>query len=141
MNSETPSLSSVFRELMISFTGILRGEVLLAKAELKEVATSLRRDVFRFMSFASLAAAGLLPLMAFLVLGLGRLLGDRYILSSLMIAVLSIGIGLIVSYTTYQKATREALQLPRTLHSVEERIDSLNKRLNELAETAKRSVA
>ncbi len=137
----SPPLVSLFRELISSFNGMLRGEVELAKAELKTGATAFRRDMFRFMSFSALAAAGLLPLMAFLVLGLGHLLGDNYLWSSLIIAVLSIAIGLGVSYHAYRRATREDLQLPRTLHSVEERLDSLNKRLNELAETTKRSTA
>lgn len=141
MSEETPTLTSVFRELMISFTGMVRGEIQLAKAEFKGTTTTLRRDIFRFMLFAALAAAGLLPLMAFLVLGLGRLLGGQYIWSSLIVAVFSIGIGVSVSYFAYRKATREDLQLPRTLHSVEERLESLSKRFNELAETAKRSVA
>lgn len=141
MSEESLSLSSVFRELMISFTAMVRGEVLLAKAEIRETASQLRRDVFRFMSFASLAAAGLLPFMAFLVLGLGKILGDRYILSSFIVATFSMGVGLGVSYFTFQKAARETLQLPRTLHSFEERLDSLNKKLDELSETAKRSAA
>lgn len=129
---EPSSFAAIFRELILSFNEVVKGEVRLAKAEIKGTADLLRRDLFRLVIFSSIAAAGLLPLMAFLVIGLGDLLNDHYLWSSLIVALVFLGIGGSISYLAIRNATRLNYSLPLTATSIEERLEHLTRKLNEL---------
>jgi uncharacterized membrane protein YqjE len=139
--NERQTFAKIFRELIVAFNEVAKGEIRLAKAEIKNATSSLRRDVFRLVIFSSLAVAGLLPLMAFLVIGLGQLLGDHYLWSSLIVALLFIGIGGAVSYQAFKKATQLDYTLPHTMQSFEERLEFLNQKLNQLAQAGATSAA
>lgn len=72
---------------------LVRGEIRLAKAEVRQTVDELTRQCLRAASFGLLAALGVMPLVAFLVLGLGHLLGDNYWLSSLLVGLAFVILG------------------------------------------------
>jgi uncharacterized membrane protein YqjE len=91
--SRDASLGELFRRLTSDTTDLLRQEVELAKAEMRETAARLGKDAARAGVGIGLALAGGLALTAFLVIGLGNVLGGRYWLSALIVGVAFAGIG------------------------------------------------
>jgi len=78
---------AILREIATSTHDLLRGELLLAKAELKDGSKKLGANFLRAMLAASLLFASLVPLTAFFVLGLGDLI-DSYLASSVIVFAL-----------------------------------------------------
>src|SRR3712207_3748274 len=76
-DTDRRSLATVLRELSSSLNDVVRSEIHLAKAELKETGSRVARDGIMLGVFGVVAALGIFPLMAFFVIGLGRLLGDN----------------------------------------------------------------
>jgi uncharacterized membrane protein YqjE len=88
-----PPIRDLLKQLATQGTDLVRGEVALAKLEL--------RDMARDMAFASakvagalvLVLAGALALLAAAIIGLGNLLNGQYALSALIISVVVLVIG------------------------------------------------
>ena len=85
------SLGDLFAELANETTTLVRQEIQLAKAELTQKATSAGRDVGMIGAGGALAYAGLLALIAALVIGLGHVIPMW--LSALIVGIVVIGIG------------------------------------------------
>src|SRR4051794_8360410 len=86
-------ITEAIRDAQTGFRHLLRSELHLATVELKTAALSLGHRSKLLLAFAGLAIWGILPLTAFLVIGLGALLGHNYWLSSLIFAVIALGVG------------------------------------------------
>jgi uncharacterized membrane protein YqjE len=78
---------AILREIASSAHDLLRGELLLAKAELKDGSKKLGANFLRAMLAASFLFASLVPLTAFFVLSLGDLI-DSYVASSAIVFAL-----------------------------------------------------
>jgi hypothetical protein len=65
-------------------------------------------------------AVSVLPLVAFLVIGLGRLLGDNYWLSSLLIGLLGLSGAGAAAYAFLRKIRAEDLDLPESKKAIRE---------------------
>src|SRR5437868_6042078 len=87
-----------------------------------------RHNVF----FGFLAMLGVFPLLAFLVIGLGRLMGDYYWLSSLIVAVLCMGIGGSLAIRAYHRMKEKDLTLPHTRETLDEEIHAVDKKLHQI---------
>lgn len=85
------SLGDLFAELANETTTLVRQEIQLAKAEMTQKATSAGRDVGMIGAGGALAYAGLLALIAALIIGLGRFMPMW--LSALIVGIVVIGIG------------------------------------------------
>src|SRR4051812_37562194 len=83
----------LFFDLLGGVRGLLRNEIALAKAELKETTRNLGKHSFQAAFFGSLLALSIFPFFAFLIIALGYQMNGRYGLSSLIIAVLCAAIG------------------------------------------------
>lgn len=92
------SMGAAAKEVATSFRALVRSEMRLALAEARESVQRAGRDSLQIALAAALAALALLPFMAFLIVGLGRILGGNYWLSSLLVGVLflalSVGLAL-----------------------------------------------
>jgi uncharacterized membrane protein YqjE len=88
------SLGELFRRLTSDTTDLLRQEVELAKAEVRETGERLARAATAIGIGAGLALAGALTLTAALVLILGLAFGGRYWLSALLVGGAALGIGI-----------------------------------------------
>lgn len=113
------SSSQLLREFMTSGTNLVRSEITLAKEELKETGRRLERHFLETLFFGVLALLAILPFLAFLVLGLGEVLGGRYWLSALVVAVVLGAVGALFGYRAYRKFKSEDLSLPRTRGSID----------------------
>jgi uncharacterized membrane protein YqjE len=87
-----PSLGELFRQLTTETGELIRQEVNLAKAEMRQTGATVARDSAKIGIAAGLALAGLLALTAFLVVGLGEAF-NNYWLSALIVAVAFLGVG------------------------------------------------
>jgi len=138
---EPRTTASVVNELVHGLQNLLRGEIQLARAEVQNSVQSIRRNMTTIILFTSIAMVGVLPFMAFLVIGLGKLLNDRYWLSSLIVSVVFMGIGGAVAFFSYQKLKKQDFTLPATRHSFQEETQVVRGRLKEVTEPIQRRAA
>jgi uncharacterized membrane protein YqjE len=80
-----PSLGELFGQLSTDAGQLIRQEVALAKAELRETGATLARDGAKLGMAAGLGLLGALAATAFLIVALGDLF-DNYWLSALLVA-------------------------------------------------------
>jgi uncharacterized membrane protein YqjE len=88
---DTRSLGELFAELASETTNLVRQEIQLAKTELTQKATSAGKDVGMIGAGGALAYAGLLALMAALIIGLGQVIPMWA--SALIVGLVVVGIG------------------------------------------------
>lgn len=88
---DTRSLGELFSELANETTTLIRQEVALAKAELRQKAVSAGRDVGFIVVGGLLAYAGLLALIATVIIALALAL--PWWLAALIVGVVVVGIG------------------------------------------------
>jgi len=100
-------ISASAKDLMVEQGGLLKAEF---NATLRDVGADLR-DLVVFASFMALAV---LPLMMFLIFGLGVLLGDRLWLSSLIVTVVWGGGAGLMAYRQYLLLKSKNPTLPAT---------------------------
>ncbi|MFL5814277.1 MAG: phage holin family protein [Bdellovibrionia bacterium] len=135
--SNAPSFSSVAHEMTESIKAVIRSELHLAKAEFKENGSQAARYSVRMVIFAAIAALGIFPLLAFLVVGLGRLLNDNYWLSSLIVSVVLFGVGGGVAYLMLKKIKHVDFKFENTRDSVVTQLRTFERKIHEVADIAK----
>jgi len=89
--NEEPSIGELFASLARDTSNLVRQEVELAKTEMTQKVTSLGKDAGMIGAGAALAYAGLLALIAAVILGLGELI--PLWLSALIVGLVVVGIG------------------------------------------------
>lgn len=115
-----PSLGDLFKRLTTDTGSLIRQEADLAKAEIRETGSALVSDARELGMAVGLAAAGSLSLVAFLVIGVGRLLAGRYWLSSLLVGVVALGVGMIMAKRAVSDAKQRSLVPRQTLDTLRE---------------------
>lgn len=117
--TETP-LGELFKRLTSDTGELIRQEAALAKAEIRETGSALAGDA-RDMGIAfGLAIAGALALVAFLVIGLGNLLGDRYWLSSLIVGAVALAVGTMMAKHAVNDMKSRSLAPQQTMDTLRE---------------------
>lgn len=111
---EESTLSIVLKELRESFSDVVRSEMKLAQVEFKEVVSDVRNKLTSAAIFSGVAALGILPFLAFCVIGLGALLNGNYWLSALIVSLICFGVGGLVAYRSFRAIKFSNLSLPRT---------------------------
>ncbi|RZA09130.1 MAG: phage holin family protein [Proteobacteria bacterium] len=112
-------IGSLFRDLGASAKNMVFSEIELAIAEVKQNLTEMRDAYAKLAFFSVLAAFALVPFQAFLILGLGDLMGQQYWLSALIVtAAFALGGG-IPAYYAYQKILAQDFKLKRTADTIE----------------------
>ena len=106
-----PSLGELFRQLTTDTGELIRQEVTLAKAELRQTGTTVARDATKIGVAVFVANAGILALTAFLIVALGAAF-NNYWLSSLIVAVVFLGVGGVLARNAVADIKRRAL-VPR----------------------------
>jgi len=106
------SLGELFRDLTTETGELVTKEIALVKAEARQTGATLARDGTKIGIASALAFAGALALTAFLIAGLGDLLGGKYWLSALIIGVLffAIGMGLVKNATADMKRRGQSMK-------------------------------
>jgi hypothetical protein len=111
-------ITEAIRDAQEGFRHLLRSEFHLASTEMKTGFLALTRRSRLLAIFAGLALWGILPFTAFLVIGLGELLGGRYWLSALILAIVSLGLGTAMCVQQFRKLKDEDLSLRRTRRTI-----------------------
>jgi hypothetical protein len=88
---DTRSLGELFSELANETTTLVRQEIQLVRTEMTQKATEAGKDVGMIGAGGALAYAGLLALIAALIIGLGELI--PLWLSALIVGLVVVGIG------------------------------------------------
>lgn len=114
------SLGELFKRLTSDTGELIRQEATLAKAELRETGSALAGDARELGIAFGLALAGALALVAFLVIALGNLLGDRYWLSSLIVGVLALGIGAMLAKSAINDIKTRGIKPQQTIDTLRE---------------------
>lgn len=115
-----PSLGELFRSLSEDTAELVRQEMQLAKAELRETGGRVARDGARLGVAMTLANAGLLALTAFIILALGRLFGGAFWLSALILGVVWLGIGWWLGQSALSDLKQGGVAPTRTLETLRE---------------------
>jgi uncharacterized membrane protein YqjE len=88
-----PQMRALLKQLASEGGDLVRGEMALAKLEMRDMARQLAADSAKVAASIALAMTGGLALLAAAIIGLGNLLDGRYALSALIIGVAILLIG------------------------------------------------
>lgn len=122
------TLGSSARGAAQALTEVVRCEVRLAKAEMKDASGKLGHRALRVAAFGILALLGVPPFLAFLVLGLGSLLGGIYWLSALIVSLVLFAVGGTLAYRGFSKLREEQEFLPETRSTLAEMTEMTHRR-------------
>jgi uncharacterized membrane protein YqjE len=114
-----PQLGDLFRQLAQDSATLVRQEMALAKAELRENVKSVARDTARIAIGAAVAGVGALVLVAFLVLLLGDAVG-KYWAGALIVGVLMLAIGALLATSAMKRLKHESITPEKTLETLKE---------------------
>jgi hypothetical protein len=114
-----PALSELFRQLADDTSHLIRQEVNLAKAEVRQMASGLGRDAAQVGIAFALGIVGALAMGAFLIVALGDLLGN-YWLSSLIVSVLFLGISAFLARGAIGHVKERGLKPEQTIETLRE---------------------
>lgn len=114
-----PQLGELFRQLAQDSATLVRQEMALAKAELRENVKSVARDTAKIAVGAVLAAVGALVLVLFLVLLLGDALG-KYWLGALIVGVLFAVVGAVLAMGAMKRLKQDSITPDQTLQTLKE---------------------
>lgn len=131
------NMAQAIGDLATSLRNFVKSEIHLAKAEVKVTTRSLARDLSQIAFFSVLALAGILPMIAFCVIGLGNLLGGRYWLSSLIVALVFISVGGILAYRAFRKVKLQDLSFNQTRQVAEDELKQAQRKIREITEVTK----
>jgi len=114
-----PSLGELLRRLTTDTGELVRQEVQLAKAEMRQVGSTLAQDGTKIGIALVLALAGVLALTSFLIIVLGDLF-DNYWLAALLVGVVFVAIGGVLARNAVSDVKRRGLKPEQTLGSLRE---------------------
>jgi uncharacterized membrane protein YqjE len=117
--SAEPQLGDLFRQLAQDSATLVRQEMALAKAELRDNVKSVARDTAKIAVGAVLAAVGALVLVLFLVLLLGSAL-NHYWLGALIVGVLFVAIGGFLAMNAMKRLKQDTITPDQTLQTLKE---------------------
>lgn len=128
---EQRSISWIAKDLVNGFSGVVRGEMQLAKAELSEGARDAAKQVAKVAVAGVIAVLGGLSLLAFAVIGLGELLGGNYWLSALIVGLVFLIPGAFLAISAARNI-RMDVSFSETRESVQEDTRFLNEKVRSI---------
>jgi uncharacterized membrane protein YqjE len=114
-----PSLGELFKQLAQDSAALVRQEMALAKAEMRDNLRSYTKDVAMVVVGGLLALLGALVLIAFLVVALGDAL-DNYWLGALIVGVLFVAVGGFLAKKNLNNLKHDDLKPEQTLQTLKE---------------------
>jgi len=114
-----PQLGDLFRQLAQDSATLVRQEMALAKAELRENVKSVARDTAKIAVGAVLAGVGALVLVGFLVLLLGDAIG-KYWAGALIVGILLVAIGGFLAMSAMKRLKQDSITPEQTLQTLKE---------------------
>ncbi len=114
-----PSLGDLLKQLTTDTGDLVRQEVALARAEIRQVGGTLARDGTRIGIALGLALAGALALTAFLVIAIGDLL-NNYWLGALVVGLVLVAIGAVLAKSALADIKKRGITPEQTVASLKE---------------------
>jgi uncharacterized membrane protein YqjE len=114
-----PQIGDLFRQLAQDSATLVRQEMALAKAELRENVKSVARDTAKIAVGAVVAAVGVLVMVAFLVLLLGDVIG-KYWAGALIVGVLLVAVGAFLAMGGMKRLKKDSITPDQTLQTLKE---------------------
>ena len=114
-----PGLGDLFRQLAQDSATLVRQEVALAKAEIRDNVKSVARDGAKVAIGGFLALIGALVLTAFLVLLVGDAL-DEYWLGALIVGALFVIVGAVLAMGALKSLKRDTIAPEQTIQTLKE---------------------
>ena len=119
-------------------TGVLvRQEIALAKAELRETGTTLARDTAKVGAGVVVAWTGLLALTSALILGLAQLL-DNYWLAALIVGAVYVLVGWMLAKNAMADMRRNALGPKETIETLRDDAEWAKEQTRSIGDNLKR---
>lgn len=116
---EDRSLGELFGELSRETTTLVRQEVDLAKTEMSQKAAVVGKDVGFLAAGGAVAYAGLLALIAALIIGLGQA-GVTWWLSALVVGLIVVGVGGFLVWRGLDNLKHETMVPQETIGTLKE---------------------
>lgn len=118
--TEIQSFGAILRGVASSMRDLVQSEVNLFKAEVRKSLSDVGDHLAQVAIFGGLAALALIPFLAFLVIGLGLLLGGNYWLSSLLVSFVCATVGGALAYRSLKKLKSLDLSLPESREGIQQ---------------------
>lgn len=128
---EDRPISFIMKEMLNGLSGLVRGEIRLARAEMTESAKDAGKQAAKVAVFGIVAWLGVLALLTASIIGLGQILGDVYWLSALIIGVLFVAVGSLMALQAVKRIKVDA-SLRETRRSLERDKDLLSEHVKAL---------
>jgi uncharacterized membrane protein YqjE len=96
-SGEEPQMRDLLKQLASEGSDLLRGEVALAKLEMRDMAREVAMDSARLMGSLTFVMLGAVALLAATVIGVGHLLDDRYGLAALVTGIVLVAVGAFIA--------------------------------------------
>jgi xanthine/uracil permease len=114
-----PSLGELLTRLTTDTGDLVRQEVALVRAEVRQVGSTLARDGTRLGIALGLALAGALAVTAFLVIAIGDLL-NNYWLGALVVGLVLLAVGAVLARSAIADVKRRGLTPQQSVASLKE---------------------
>jgi hypothetical protein len=114
---DEPPLGELFRQLSADATRLVRQEVALGKAELRETGSAIARDAAKIGVAAGLGLLGAQAVTAFLIIALGALLGS-YWAAALIVAVVYSTIAAVLVQRAREDLRSRSLKPEQTIETL-----------------------
>jgi len=115
------SIGELFAELANETSTLVRQEVQLAKTEITQKVTSAGKDAGMIGAGGALAYAGLLAVIAAVIIGLGHLIGMGW--SALLVGIVVIGVGYMLIQSGLSALKRIDPTPRETIQTIKEDVD------------------
>lgn len=137
-NTQDESITQLVQEATLASYKLLRDEIRLIREEAKMVAARLAKDGALAAAYGFLLALSTVPFVAFLVIGLGRILNDNYWLSSLIVSVLMATPAAILAIRMVRQIKEHDLEMKHTKAVLEKEARMASEKLSEINAAATR---
>jgi uncharacterized membrane protein YqjE len=134
---DASSLSLVINEVKSALLSVVRDDLNLAKIEFKETLGQAKAHGVQAVAFGVMALLSVPPFMAFLVIGLGEILGGMYWLSALIVSLVFAGVGGAMAYRAVNKLKENDFSFPHTRRALEMEVATVNRKVKDLKEVGK----
>jgi hypothetical protein len=115
-----PSLGDLFKELAQESSTLIKQEVALAKSEMQENLRDLGKDAAMMAAGGAALLLAMLVFTAFLIAGLGDMLGDEYWLGALIVGVTYALVGGVLLMRGRSGVRRDDLKPEQTIRSLQD---------------------
>lgn len=127
---------SAVQEVSGSIKDLMQSEISLFKAEISKSLPEFQKNSSQLIMSSGLYALGLLPFVAFMVLGLGEFLDGRYWLSSLIVSVVFFAIAIPLRARALKKL-KGTNYLAKTIENLDRSLDSIKYQFEKIMLAAK----